>query len=402
LRLISAATVMGVAHDCGDKGHSTVLYRLQGRRKSMKTMMKKCGVYATFAVVLLAMEVLVTGCSQPNSGLSGGYQPPAGKGSVRLNLGDTIRSIVPGTTIDSFTKFDIDFQAVSGGALSDNTHTGVLAVNVAGPYELTPGTYDIEIIGYIGTGEAAVGSVSAVVIAPNVTTSVGPIHLVAYDPLDTDVAHQGNGTFSWHIVNIVTDLTAATMSFTKIAGTSLGSTPIVNLLGTGRWDSSEVIPAGYYYVDFVLTAKGTTRYFRHILHIYKGQTSSFTYTFDNTYFTYAKAGLIVDYPVPVDEKPTLQWTADGSTYTPMTELDDVTVSITNVGGPDSIDIKVTNAFTTIEWYFNSTTPTATGDTLTVDTTVAPFKVQGHYQLTVVGLPASGAPSSIVVYINIVE
>jgi len=287
---------------------------------------------------------------------------------------------------------------------------------VTGPYDLTPGTYSIEVVGYIGDGDAAVGTVATQTITANTTTTTATITLVAYDP----VTGGGTGTFSWDITSTVHDLTSAKMSFIRIQPT--GSVPplpavpaLVDFIESGKWTNSiTTFPAGYYWVDFALIAKGTTRTFRHILIIYKNQTTSFSYQFDDSYFIYAKAELPpIVYPGFDDKKPVLEYD-DGSPQGTIAEGDHVLLSLTNDTYPDKIDIEVTNEsiYTTIQWFLNSHGTSALtttqgvggsskGEILTVDTTdnTGLFAVQGVYQLTVVGT-ASGVPYSKFIYLEI--
>jgi len=281
---------------------------------------------------------------------------------------------------------------------------------VPGPYNVAPGVYNILVVGYIGSGEAAAGEASNVPVALNAVTNVPTIHLEAPAFTGSDT-----GTFSWNIHATVTGLTAATMSFTEVTGSGNAPPADVDLFDDNWEDSITDFPVGYYYVDFELTAGGSTRTFRHILHIYKNQTSAFSYTFNNSYFTFTTVNVPIDYIPPAVTPLELVYEETGAGGSPppasLVEKQTVTVSIGNVGGvPTSVDITVDNddAYTTIEWYFNSTTAltpsegvSSGGETLTVDATAAPFTTQGFYQLTVVGIPASGGPSSMIVFISIV-
>jgi len=383
----------------------------------MRTMMKKCGRMRAYAgvcaVALLVVAALVTSCTNPSGSESSGYKPPAGKGAVKLNINKTTRSIVPGTTISSFTKFDIDFSPAStgGNGAVPQGFPGVLPANVAGPYDLDPGDYDITVIGYIGStssDNAAIGEVLSQSITANTTSTTSTIYLKAYDPATVT----GNGTFSWTISNSVTGLTSANMSFTKILG--VGSAPAsVNLLQSGNWTGSITnFPAGYYYVDFVLVANSSTRNFRHILQIYKNMISTFSYTFDNTYFTFAKADLPIDFTPIGDSKPELivGGTSQSEGYI-------VNLSISGAASnPKTIVIAVDNEniYSAIGWYFSnggalSTTTGVSGgndEILTIDTANAPFATQGLFQLTVTGTGTTGGASpttfagSTFIFINI--
>jgi len=372
----------------------------------MRTMMKKCGVYATFAVVLLVMAALVTGCSTGG----GDYQPPAGMGAVRLNLADTtrtIRSIVPGTSLSDFVTFDVDFQATGSGGVSDSTNTGISKGSESGPYDLAPGKYDIEVVGYTADGDAAAGTVKDVIVVANSITNTATIELYSYDPEDGTATD--TGTFKYTISNNITvnTLTSATMTFDKIGG---GGPTTVNLLATG-WNGNITLTPGYYYVDFVLVANSGTRTFRHILHIYKNQISSFDYTFTDEYFTYAKITLTVNFNPNEDPKPELEKSSAPSVI--MDDGETVILSIEGVGAnPKTIDITVTNEgdYSSIEWYVssNGTTALTTGvsgtndEILTINVANAPFNVQGLFQLTVVGTTTTtSVPTSSYILISVV-
>jgi len=132
-------------------------------------------------------------------------------------------------------------------------------------------------------------------------------------------------------------------------------------------------------------------------------------------------GFDVDFDAIVDPQPALKST-DNLTPTPtvttLAEKGSVTVYFDDVSGtrPTATTITVTNASVytsgSIEWYLNSataltttqgvSTTTVTGDTLTVDTTAAPFNKQGTYHLTVIGSTAAtnSVPASTVIYITI--
>jgi len=129
----------------------------------------------------------------------------------------------------------------------------------------------------------------------------------------------------------------------------------------------------------------------------------FTYIFDDSYFTWAKAGLNVDYQTPTDAKPVITFDS-----TAAAEGDVATLSIED---SDVVVIAVTNAATystNITWYFNGAALSGSYITgtnngiLTVSAGVAPFTVQGKFPLTIIGTPATGAPSSIVISIEITE
>jgi len=65
---------------------------------------------------------------------------------------------------------------------------------VPGPYNVVPGTYNIIVVGKIGSGEAAAGSATNVNVVANGVTNVPKITLEAPPPANgSDI-----GTFSWN------------------------------------------------------------------------------------------------------------------------------------------------------------------------------------------------------------
>ena len=377
----------------------------------MRTMMKKCGVFAACTAVLVAVATVVLSCPTPES--SGGkeekgYKPKPGMGAVRLNLASTTRSarsIIPGTQLTDFAKFDIDFQAKGGGGVSNSSNTNISIGSESGPYDLTPGKYDIVVVGYTASGDAAIGTTHDVVVNANDVTNTATITLESYDPTTGAALGTDTGTFNYTILNNINvlTLTTATMTFTKIAGAGAGPTSPVNLLSPS-WSGNIVLTSGYYYVDFVLvTSTAGTRTFRHILHIYKNQISSFQYTFTDDYFTYAKIELTITFDKPTDPKPKLAKSTAPAVI--LTDGETITLSIDGLGGnPKTINITVNNqgdySASSIKWYLSSNSTTAltagvggTNDSvLTINVATAPFNVQGLYQLTVEGtIPAAITP-----------
>jgi hypothetical protein len=365
----------------------------------MKTMMKKCGIVVACAVALFMVLTLVIGCPQSGSG----YQPPAGMGSVQLRFNETIerQTFLPiGATIAIFKSFRLDISPDTGGSPPGTTTVNdYFEFNAAPPpIALTAGDYILTVVAYTDeydginapTQAAATGSANFNVAG--ITTV--PITLTAYDP----VAGGGTGTFAWVINNNVTTLSTATMTVTTLAG---GATTItnLNLLSAGNLDntaSPTPLTAGYYYVDFRLTVGTAIRTFRHVLHIYRGMTTTLTYDFDDT--TLGIVGVTVGAQLTF-------------TFDPLPTAVPPVVSPTGVipvsigGTPTTATITVTNAvaaaYTSIAWYcygapLTTTSQTAVADdTLTINTaTTAPFNIAGggRYQVTVTGT-VGGKPYS---------
>jgi hypothetical protein len=367
---------------------------------------------------------LVIGCPTPGSGI---YQPPAGKGAVLLNINKTIEraaTILPEdvdvTTF--FGTFELDFQprgTINPGTAFSEYYS---YSDLSDPIDLDRGDYTLIVTAYKDVGDsitpptqpAAIGELELTIVAD--TPSAETITLGVINPAAGQI-----GTFAWSITNSVTALSAATMSVTPVAGgeaiLTVDFDDTYNLTDP-TWAGSQNIASGYYYVNFSLTATAATapfsrtRNFQHVLHVYQNMTSSFTYTFDNAKFTIETVVIeqgtfepTVVFEAPEDLKPILS--ADGGTTT----LADMAVVDINLGNTRTIT--VTNAadvyrdddddpvpYGTIAWSYNGTViPTATGPTLLVNTTAAPYNAAGRYQLTVTGTIA-GKPYFAEIYINV--
>jgi len=243
----------------------------------MKTITKKCGVYATCAAVLLVMAALVTGCPAPESS---GYKPPVGMGAVQLNFDKNIAraTILPDTVvIGDFDQFILTFTAAGGGAVTPapikrlNTSAAVRNATVT----LTPGTYDLSVVAYLeeDVDESAAAVWSSPAGTPlNITagnTVSENIILKPYDPL-TD---SGNGTFAWQIHNNIngTLATDSEMTLTTLAGGAAGGDWIdLDLTDNDSFENTigVFVFSNYYYINIVLKVNGVMRNFRHVLHIY--------------------------------------------------------------------------------------------------------------------------------------
>jgi hypothetical protein len=402
----------------------------------MKTLKK--GIL--LAVVLLVATILVTGCfSEPE-----GYTPPDGMGSVRLSLDidnpNARASFLPGTTLDTFQQFELNFLPGGtnpGTAKTEYWDNRAGTQKRSGTVSLVPGDYTLEIVAYMTYSEAdppapsqpaATGTYEYVdddvtyyvfTVSSGTDNQTIGVTLRAYDPNDT--GNPGNGTFSWNITNGgITNLNTATMTLTRI-GTA-GSVGPINLMGTGTegWINTRTVPVGYYYVDFVINAgvapNVIIRNFRHILHIYLGQTTTVTYTFNDSVLglvTYNVVVTIIDYEPLTPIPPEVQ--INGAPPTVVPEKGEVPVSI----GGAAVVLSVSNAaaFTykdlndddviQIAWFYGSAPLAAmvTDGVLTINTAVgSPFATVGRYAVTVVGTtppgtgPYDGAPFSTEIFL----
>jgi hypothetical protein len=366
--------------------------------------------------------MLVIGCSEGPEVAN----VPAGKGVVRLSLNiDNPNSggratFLPDTTISTFKQFQVNFTPDSTGPTSPGQLKSEYLANpgtapVTQNYDVVPGDYTLTVIAFmddiaVPIEAAAIGMYENG--ASNVfTVSAAPanysVTLKAYDPYE---ATPGEGTFAWDITeDDITGLTAATMTITRIGGGT--AVPSINLMGAGAgagWANSIPVDAGYYYVDFVITAGGLTRNFRHILHIYKNQTTEVTYVFSDTVLglvTYSVTVTIVDYDPFVATPPEVRMAGGGAA---VAEKGVVTVS--KSGAAVALELANEADFDTVEWFYGGTSlaTMVVGGTFTVSTaTGSPFANPGRYSVTIIGTmavdadnPYSKAPSSTEIFLEV--
>jgi len=353
----------------------------------MKTMMKKCGIYAAFAVVLLATAALVTGCSTGSSGADE-EQLPEGMGGVKINFNDTVEqraTILPGNLVLSnfLGGFKLTFTAVTNGK---NETKYITVANANGPYPtipLVPGTYNLMVDAFLDVPDGKVGAIYQATSPLNVTSGTSVSITISLQAVSTG---SGTGIFDYTINSSISNdmLESADMKITNIASATLISTiPLTSDFKQSTptpVNGYEELPVGYYYVDFELEITGSkTNNFRHILHIYQNMTSPFTYTFTNTHFNFIAGKISMTYTHPSDIVPTITVTTastasnaisgNGSLNNPWK----VSKSDTNV--PDKLTVTVTNVglflpapatFTGTLGGDATTAVTAVGGTMTLD------------------------------------
>jgi hypothetical protein len=393
----------------------------------MKTLKK--GIL--LAVVLLVATILVTGCSPEPSV----QMLPAGTVYLSLVIDNPNPSLNmratfdPDTTIDTFQQFRLEFLPTSGGAgtvveyWDNRADPGPPPVppKRSGTISLVAGIYTLEIIAYTDfsatptTIPPSIAAATATMTGIDVTATsqnLGAVTLRAYDPREGEE----NGTFAWNIdaSGITAPITVASMIIRNLAGTAIRSFDLlpdedgwVNLDGVSLLE-------GYYNVDFTITA-GLTRTFRHILHIYRGQTTTVSYE-----FTDAVLGLVtlsvtitnITYTPPAPIQPVVQTSVDDNPDPPVVTTIAAGDEVTVTRGVNDTTLLLSNAasYASIVWWFNGTA--IPGDTCLVDTittTSAFYNIPaGRYPLSVTGTtpvvagnPYSGAPSSTEIFIMFV-
>jgi len=399
----------------------------------MKNLTKKHGFYAAAAALLVLTAMLVTiGCSNDMGGLgyNDEYTPPAGMGAIKLSFNEKIntRSIFPDALgIGSFDSFDFVFKL---GA-TELTKT-VLKANIGNPIALDPGTYSLTVTAYIGSKAVATGTyidtssspLNTFTIIAAKTTTGKTITLKPFDPEDAEE----DGTFKYNIfTSILTDLSTATINFLPTNGDPAyatvdlitGDLTINSVVTPGSdtlidgADHTISLPAGYYYLDFVIKAKsGDEVTFREILLISQNMTSTYpSFSIKKDYF-YGSLTVVLDYEDTEDIKPVII-NFDGTNTTYYGEHEDAVlggdaetpVEITKgVDAPLALEVENYNYFDSIEWYTQGNTAlTGASGTKNKDYTVNPNAVDGIfsmkklYKLTVIGTKG-GVKYSSYVYI----
>jgi hypothetical protein len=276
----------------------------------MKTM-KKCGIYAACAVVLLVAAALVTGCS--TGGGADEEQLPEGYGAVKISFNDTVEqraTILPSGTFsvtDFLGGFTLQFTPTDGlgVAQSKDIPAGTYTANSESVL-LVAGKYDLVVIAYL---EANKTKPAAGVTMHDIEIKAGQTKSITI-ALEALVDGVGTGTFTWNITNSITALvTKADMIISPIAGPKGSPTSLLTEFTSGSATVSgtnSTLVSGYYYVDFELTVASKVNNFRHILHVYRNLNSVFNYTFTNDHFSIGSA-IIADitYTAPGDTPPDL-------------------------------------------------------------------------------------------------
>jgi len=363
----------------------------------MKNLTKKRGFLAASAALLIVTVMLgITWCS--NDIGSGEFTPPTGKGAVKLTFNQKIaRTILPeDAQLSDLEEFVFQFTPTSGGTVKFVPNLD--SDTIYDPIILDPGTYDLEVIAYIGTTEVATGSATGITITPAKITSA----TIALKPYDQAT---GSGTFKYQIISSIdeNDVVTATMNLTVISLT--GSNQTVDLLdiegdntNVSAWNDSTnhnlTVDAGDYYLDFVVKViTGDIVTFRHIVHIYHNLTSSYVFTINPDYFNAVFQLISTDltYEHPDDVLPVLEY--DSNTLT-----EGATVTVRK---GDSVTITVSNTFASYEWYSQDDTSLSASSSYTVNTASGKFNEKKTYLLTVVGVTATKKYYTYI-YIKVIE
>ena len=368
----------------------------------MKTMARKYGVCAASLVLLLAMTALVIGCADPFAGPAArdDYQPPAGMGFVRLNVGNTVaRTIMPETPeMSTIASYRLTFSPVGGGADIVETVNANAAGQIADPIVLPPATYSLAVIAYLDAGSTTRPMATATVAAsPGIVISAGSgitqaITLNAYSPATGLV----NGTFEWDVD--LTGLSAVTLATATLDVVPLALGPaVVEVDLDDDPDGDETVMEGYYFIDVALTpdtGKGNPYSARWVLHVYRYLTSLFELA-DITDAHFGVYNGTVGFPnigfgTIGNTPPDLSGTGLNPGY-----------AITVTAGGSAVTLTVDNDTEFdggINWYHGTTTLSSLA-TFSLNPAAAPFNVPGIYIVTVVGLKG-GAPNAAYIEVTV--
>ena len=231
--------------------------------------------FGRYFILILLLSALI-GCQNPLE--QAGQESSLGTGSFSLVLDTayTERSVVPGTNLNSFAVFTLQFFTSGTANLIYNEDRLPAALSKA--ISLPGGTLDLSVTAYTDpakTKPAAWGNLSGIVINEGATTT-GTVTLAA-------VNDAGSGTFAWNIT-YPANVTFGKMSFIRIEGSTetsagthyfAGGKPQVGKTGSLSLNS------GYYRVVFHLHSNdGKIAERSEILHIYRNLESSFSATFN--------------------------------------------------------------------------------------------------------------------------
>ena len=348
----------------------------------MKTIMRTCGVLAVLAALLL-----VIACEDPFIRPPGVTPPPAGMGQIRLVIGNNqARTILPTVT---FVEYDLSFFELDGGGnrvpLAPPEHTQTVLHSALGTtyIPLDPGDYEVDVVGRTSietgvTGDAASGTSAAFTITLGGTQAV----TVA---LTVPVTFTGDGLFVFEYT-YDTNPIAASMDISDLAGTSQ-ATPTIALVDG---DGEELLPTGYYYVDFEVQSTTDTTLIRRVLHIRQGMVSTGVFDFTDDIFPPGKLGAgpftITGPNLSALRTVSLEYEIDASgTIASLDAGDMITLNM----GTDLEEAEITldgAAFNGgFELFCNSATPFETSLPATIKAGDAPFDVEGTYFVTVIGI-----------------
>ena len=392
------------------------IFSKEGERK-MRTFTRKRGLFAAAATLLIVTVMLVTTWCTNDIGDGGGYTDdfilPPGKGGIRINFNkDIARTIIPdGADVNIFDQFLFSFTPTSGVITPINK-----TVPKAKLYDvivLDTGTYDLSVIAYIADLSQVMqpAAVTDAAAGISVTISAGTtinktIELKVYEPDGTK-----DGIFSYTLTLVAPLITfsptdTATMVLTKIGETNATETKNIKTEFDGNPKKFN-IASGYYYLDFILKVNGDTVNFRHVVHIYQGMTSSYTFNISMNYFGAGfqlNNGNIIYDPLD-DHKPELEYIIVGDVGSATPVLDKGTIPFQR--GHD-LSLTVTNDLTEgyiadeYEWYCLSNESLGVSSIFVMRATNPsdPFYYSRDYSLMVLGTTADGKKHASTIIITV--
>jgi len=364
----------------------------------MKNLTKKRGIFVAAAALLVVTTMLVTTwCSNDIGGKADEFTPPAGKGAVRLSFNeDVARTISPGasgiTSVGDFTQFQFIFEPNGSGTKWDHV---VAKTAVNDPIILDPGIYDLTVIGYIEESSVQVAVAGNATPVP-VTIAAGKV-VHENIMLRLLVDGSGDGIFEYTLEEsdfITGDIISATMTFTQITG-GAAVTPVNIKDEFDDTPHQKTLKIGIYYVKFELHVGGDTVTFTHVVHIYKGLTSSYIFSIGLNYFNaihqFQSGDLDFD---DEDYIPEISYVITRASVTGSSTQYTTGTTITLERG-DVIVFTASNSdvvYDSYEWYCLSSSSLFNTNTCIINTTAAGYpstynlySSERNYDLTVIGI-----------------
>jgi hypothetical protein len=331
--------------------HSKIYF--EGRRLNMKKLLKH-GIFALSAALLVT--AFITSCPPPIGELSGA--PRSSGPGVQLAFGDVNARTIKGNTlaVGNFASFKLTFTPTAGFAFTNPIGGTVVPIvrNFNGPatgtgglssqkFALTPGTYTLETIAYMTTGQAdaaATAENTGIIIAENtgLTTVVIALEQLPVDPTS------GAGKFGWNIsTSGVNGLASATMGIVPLNGgtETWQALTAIDLTTTGNTTTAPyTLASGYYDVICTLNNGTETISFQQVLWVEAGRTTpAWVFAFNDSFFG-----------IPTYTVTFKSWDYGAATPANVT-IDTATVTPTSAIGAANVPAaQIQSGYTFLGWY----------------------------------------------------
>jgi hypothetical protein len=407
---------------------------------------------AVFVAVLVVTAALIAGCLNPVPVPDGwdDLKPQPGKGAVRLVIGNSsARTILPDEyELEDFYRVEVKFNSATPSLVRTVQVSPIgnsAALNID---DLAIGSYtSVVATAYTAytdptTNKPAASATTATSnggITGNLTvaatTDTDPIGTTGFTIADGDELELSvtlrlitpNGTdegtlkYTVDLSGITRTINSATMTATKVGtGENPASPTSLNTAGPKTTDSSMTLKSGYYWLNFDITAAGSSSIkFRELVHIYQNMQSTLnrTFTEDHLYVpivtppTGGSTGSIT-YEDPKEKFPSSitveveTGLRDGGNGT--SEATAIILSLTesevddDVFEPNSVSLKITNpgSMADIVWWAFGFLLGDDTDTIVISTDEEPFDVPIVIPISVSGR-VDGTMYDAIIYVKII-